>query len=202
MLLHQERAFAERWYSRKPVTTTMGVLRVIGVILSLVGLALCVLLLTQTTRQGSAATIGFALCFAGLAVVFYCVPRLTLGIRAWSLRRSENRCRRRAKKFFRAADALAPYEAEYDIKGELLTYAKGKDGKWQHGWHRNLGTFRDRGLALQSASLTALFRRPSSFLPAVIVLQTDPAWLGERLREFSIAVSSVSSAFSDGKSSF
>ncbi len=93
-----------------------------------------------------------------------------------------------------AGAALAPYEAEFDFRGELLVYLRGKEGKWTLAWSRMLGKFRDKGHAVQADSVTVIFGGPTSLTPAVIILQRDRDWAAAVLQEAGIALSPISVA--------
>jgi hypothetical protein len=90
----------------------------------------------------------------------------------------------------RAARRLVPFELDYDLKGDLLVYSRGKDGAWRLVWHRVLRKFQPHGLAVQSASVTAIFRRPSSLVPSVVILQQSREWPATVLREIGITLES------------
>jgi hypothetical protein len=91
----------------------------------------------------------------------------------------------------RVAKRFAPYEADFDLKGDLLTYARGKEGEWQYAWHRKLSKFRARGIAVQSDSVTVVFRRPTSLVPSMVILHDNPQRLRDALQEIGVAISEV-----------
>jgi hypothetical protein len=107
-------------------------------------------------------------------------------LHAWARRLSEKSCRRHAARLVRDARRFAPFDAHYDFKGSLLVYSRDKDSR-QIVWRRDLFKYRDRGLALRGASVTAIFRRPGSFHPSVVILQDNSDWLTRVLQDTGIA---------------
>jgi len=188
MLLRQEVAFRDRWRANARIQFAQNFLRVVGMVLSLVGLGLAVWMLTQSRL--SAYKISLVAIFIAFFAILNFLPRWLPRLQSWTARRSENRCRRRAQKSFKGALKLVPYEAEYDVKGDLVVYSRGKDGEWNVAWHRKLSKFRERGMALQSPNLTVIFRKPNSFLPEILILCGAQDWAGELLREVGISTTS------------
>jgi hypothetical protein len=185
MLLHQENGFRERWYGSPGFQRLQKVLRGVGLGVTLLGLALCLWYVIEIRRS---LFIEFSLAlFIAFALIFFFVPQLLFKVRAWGARQSELRCRTRARKVFRPALKLAPFEAEYDLKGDLVVYSRCKNGEWNVAWHRKLSKFRT-GVAMQSGRMTAIFRKPRSFLPAVVILHERPDQIGEVLSAAGIAI--------------
>src|SRR5579862_7994197 len=62
--------------------------------------------------------------------------------------------RRRFERFFgnqaatmmRKTRRAVPFEAVYDLRGDLLVYSRIEKGRWAQRWHRQLGKFRSRGI--------------------------------------------------------
>ena len=192
MLQRQEHAFHERWYRGNWFRRVPRILRVIGIALSLLGLTLCLFLRTGDPNPQSSAWA--VTIFCAFALFFIFLPRLTRRVQSWSLRMADKRARRNAKRLVRIAWRLVPFEANYDLRGDLLVYTRGKDGEWQIGWNRKLSKFRDHGLVIQGRSVTAIFRRHSSLLPSVVILQDTPDWLGHALHGLGMTPIPVASA--------
>jgi len=82
---------------------------------------------------------------------------------------------------------MVPFEADYDFKADVLTYARGKDDAWQHGWSRALKRFQG-GFAVQTDSTTVIFRRRTSLFPSVVILQESREWPSSVVRDAGIAL--------------
>jgi hypothetical protein len=189
ILREQERAFAARWHSGKLMSTAVKTARAVGMSLAVLGLALCAGLLYFDTRSWSTQpSFWFIPTFVALFLALLLQPRLGRHTREWSLGLADRRARRNAERAVRGARRLAPFEADYDLKGDLLVYSRGKDGAWRLIWSRMLGKFQPRGLAIQSASVTVIFRRPSSLIPSIVILQQSREWPASVLREIGITL--------------
>lgn len=192
MLLRQDLAFAARWQAGFSSIGNVGfkILRAAGILVSLLGLALTLTFYVLGTPEWAVPPAPWCLPFFGASLVFFCwMPRLRPALQssvgAWARRVSENSCRRHAQRFVRNARRFAPFEAHYDFNGSLLTYSRDKDGR-RIVWQRDLRKYRDRGLAVRGANVTAIFRRPGSFFPPMVILQDSPDWLTPVLQEAGI----------------
>jgi hypothetical protein len=195
ILREQERAFVTRWHSSKLTGAVVKTARVAGMLLAVLGLALCVALRYFDTRSWSTQpSLWFIPIFVAFIPVFLFQPAIERRVLEWSLGRADRRARRNAERAVHAARRLAPFAADYDLKGDLLVYSRGKDGAWRLAWSRMLGKFQPRGLAIQSASITVLFRRRSSLIPSLVILQQNPEWPASVLHEIGITLESRSAA--------
>jgi hypothetical protein len=120
---------------------------------------------------------------------FVFTPWIATRLRRWSFGQAGRNARRQAEKCVKQARRLAPYEAEFDFRGELLLYLRGKEGVWHLAWSRMLGKFRERGLAVQSENVTVIFSKPKSLNPQVIILHRDREWTTAVLQEAGITLS-------------
>lgn len=193
MLLRQDEAFAARWQAGAGSASNVvfKIARAAGILASLFGMVLTLGFLVMGSPEWAVRPDPWFLPVFGAGLVFFCwVPRIRPSLQAsvgtWARRVSERSCRRRAQRFVRDARRLAPFEAHYDVKGSLLIYSREKDGR-QIVWQRDLRKYRDRGLAIRGASVTAIFRRPGSFLPPMVILQDNSDWLTRVLQDASIA---------------
>ncbi|MBC7983481.1 MAG: hypothetical protein H7Y02_06470 [Candidatus Obscuribacterales bacterium] len=192
MLQHQERAFIERFYANRIFIAIPKVLSVVGVIVAVVGLALCVFpLIVDSNRWWTRPETGYVAVFTGFMAIFCSLPRCGGRIRAWTLRRADARSRTGAGKLVHAAKTLAPFDADFNLKGDVLIYMRGKEGKWQLAWHRDLSKFRKRGMAMQSSNVTAIFRRPTATFPSIVILQDNPDRMRDALREIGVPIGVV-----------
>ena len=189
MLLRQDLAFAQRWSDNRLNKTTARIARAVGLALSWLGFALCLaLLIPDTTAWATQPSVWFVPLFAALALFFSFQLRIHQALQTTLRGVRERSCRRHAERLVRAARRAAPFEAAYELKGDLLTYVRGKPGESPPAWHRNLSKYRARGLAFHGASVSAIFRRPTSFLPAVVILKDNSDWLEGVLKEVGVAV--------------
>src|SRR5262245_59336139 len=186
----QHRNFVERWNAARTTRVVIGVARWMGLIGSLLGLLLIGALRYFDTREwATQPELGYIPLFAALLLFFVFTPWVVKRLQRWSFGRAERNARRQAEKCVKQARALAPYEAEFDFRGELLLYLRGKDGVWNLAWSRKLGKFRERGLAIQAENVTVIFPKPRSLSPEVIILQRDRDWTTAILQEAGITLS-------------
>jgi hypothetical protein len=186
----QQRGFVERWNAAR---TTRGVLfaaRWVGALFSLLGLSLSIGLLYFDTQAWATQPPLWSIPVFAVALVFFVfMPWVVTRLHRGSFRRADGNARRQADKGVRQARALAPYEAEFDFRGDLLIYLRSKEGQWTLAWSRMLGKFRDKGVAIQAGSVTVIFGGPKSLTPEVIILQRDPDWTAAILQDAGIALS-------------
>jgi hypothetical protein len=98
--------------------------------------------------------------------------------------------RRRFERLFgnRAATRLdkarraAPFEAVYDLRGDLMVYSRIENGRWTQYWQRRLDKLRPHGVALQVPGLLAIFGKPGRVMPAIIVLTADDGAVAAAMR--------------------
>ena len=189
MLLRQDLAFSRRWSGSRFNIGLAKVARAIGLTLSLLGLALCLaVLIPDTTDWSTQPPVWFVPLFAGLFAVFCFQPRLTRALETAVRGVRERSCRRHAARLVRGARQQAPFEAAYELKEDLFSYERGKNGQSRRVWQRQLSKYRARGLAFHGASVSAIFRRPTSFLPSVVILKDDSDWLAQVLKEAGVAI--------------
>jgi hypothetical protein len=189
ILSQQERAFLSRFDFRVPAKALLQTARVIGILASICGLGLCAVRLyfdssSWTARSNMLLLLFFVTC----SLIFAYQPWLVRRTWEWSFRGADRRARRHAERLVRVASRMAPFEADYEFKSDVLTYARGKDNAWHKGWSRPLKRFQARGLAVQAASVTVIFRKRTSFLPSVVILHEDREWPASVMRDAGIAI--------------
>jgi hypothetical protein len=96
--------------------------------------------------------------------------KLSNWMHARTLERAGRRGPLRAVRFIRQARRLVPFEADFSLQGDLLTYSRNKDGRWQHAWHRQMTKFCQHGVAMQSPHVIAIFARSCALFPSVVIL--------------------------------
>ena len=190
-ILHvQQRGFAERWNAARVTRVVIAVARWVGLIACLLALLMIGALLYFDTRAWAVQPpVWYLPVFVAFFLFFVFTPRIVAGLHRWSLGRADKRARAQADRCVSQARRLAPYEAEFDFRGDLLLYLRGKEGVWQLAWSRMLGKFRKRGLAIQAENVTVIFKRPKSLQPAVVILHRDRDWTASILEDAGITLS-------------
>jgi hypothetical protein len=72
---------------------------------------------------------------------------------------------RGARRMLKVAARTAPFDAEYDLRGDWLTYYRSKNGKHDFAWARRMS-----GLRVGGNGFTLLFKKESAAYPYMIVL--------------------------------
>ncbi|MFL6626589.1 MAG: hypothetical protein ACJ8G1_09110 [Vitreoscilla sp.] len=119
--------------------------------------------------------------------------RIRAAIRRFFERRFGNRAAARMDKTRRDA----PFEAVYDLRGDLLVYSRVEQGAWTQRWHRQLGKFRKRGVALQVPGLLAIYANRRLTSPSIIVLTADDGALAAAIRAQGWTIVDVDPASGD-----
>ena len=195
MLLRQDAAFAARFQFKPMGNVLFKVARAAGIVASLLGIALTLAFLVLGSPSWAVPPDPWYLPVFSAGFVFFWFahrlqPSLQSGIRAWGERTSERSCRRGAARCVRDARRLAPFDAHYEVKDSLVVYSREKDGR-RIVWRRDLSKYRTRGLALRGTSVTAIFRRPGSFYPSVVILHDSSDWLTRVLQDTGINSSQI-----------
>ena len=172
MAQHQYRSQVRRhertgWLGRmqrggRKVAPAIGVLLLIAGVVSV--------LVSRANEPSRLVCYGLAAILFLEALAFLLLPlwadRVSTGIRVWFEGIFGNWGARRMRKTRRDA----PFEAVYDLRGDLLAYSRIQDGQWTLRWHRQLGKIRPRGVALQAPGLIAIFPKPGAVFPAITIL--------------------------------
>ena len=163
--------------------------RIFALVTAVFGLAVTLSLrLFDTSDWARPPSAWFIPVFSAFIVFMLLQPRLEGPLRDWSFRVASLGIGRTVARVMREASRLAPFEADYELKGDLMVYCRGKDANWRLGWSRNLGKIRPGGHAVQAESLTVLFRKPTSVLPWAVILQQGREWPAAVMQELGIAV--------------
>jgi len=166
-ILYQQRLlYNERWYSSAFFTKSISLLRWAGLLLSLLGALLCLFYLVYPSScpRWLIAEL-YLLLFVIIGLVFYYLPHLHARKLPQLKKAGSNGCKKLAKRMVAKARKYAPYDAEYCIKGDLVSYFRGKDKQWQQLWSRRL-----KGYAVISEHATVFFRKPTSIQPTMLIL--------------------------------
>lgn len=187
MLLRQDLSFVQRWDSNPASIAVVKIARAMGILAALLGIALTLGFgILGTPDWATPPDWAFLPVFVVGLVCFYQLPRIHALIHAWMRRFREKSCRRYAKRLVLAARQHAPFDAEYELKDDCLTYVRDKNGSRQLAWQRRLSKYKNRGLALQGTTVTAIFRRPTSFTPSVVILRDGSGWLASVLQDAGV----------------
>lgn len=190
ILLRQQRAFLDRWYQGSLTQRVVPLLSKLGLLLSLLGLALCLYIwfVAPTWCPAWLQVQWFVPLFVAFAVIFLLLMKPPAAFYRWNLHILQRRCRRHADKLVAQAKAAAPFLARYELMGDTLRYWRGKDDAWRLVWERKLSRYRKRGIAILGANVTAIFRRSRSFYPVIVVLQKDAESARALLQGAGIAI--------------
>jgi len=185
----QHEGFAERWNASRATRVVIGVARWVGLLGSFFGLSVVSALLYFDTREWAVQpSAWFIPAFVACFLFFVFTPWIVARLKRWSVGRAAKTARRQANRCMSQARRLAPFEAEFDFRGDLLLYLRGKEGVWQLAWSRLLGPLRARGIAVQGEHITAILRRPGSLAPVVLILQRDRDWTTSILQDVGITL--------------
>lgn len=188
ILLNQRLSFNNRWYSRPSVVKAMPVLRMLGLVLSMLGATLSVFIVTTKPAWCPAWLLsgGLTLFFILAGALFYFFPVVDRSIKNWVKNVSIKGCRKLSKKCVKAARKAAPCQVEYDIKGDLITYYRGKDDDWKLAWSRKL-----KGVAIHGESTTIFFKKWTSFQPIMVVIHTNFEAFEKVFKDLNIEFKSI-----------
>lgn len=168
------------WFGR----TRAVLLKLAPAIAALLVVAACIAVgIGVVERTARVVFFGLAAVLLLEAVVFVRISRQPDGARTWLRTRFETFFGNRAAAQMRKVRQATPFEGVYDLRGDLLAYSRVKDGQWTPRWHRRLGKFRARGVALRTSGMLVVFSKPGSVVPAILVLTTDDGAVAAALRE-------------------
>jgi len=169
MLYQQRLHYNERWLTSIFFTRTLLVLRLLGLMFSIPGVVLAVFYLVYPSSCPKWFFAEAYLLFFILAgVLFYYLPRIQAGYHAWFQKAGKRGCQKLARRLIASARKQVPFDAKYEINGDLVTYSRGKDDQWQQVWRRKI-----KGFALLGKNASLLFRKPTSLVPTMVVLYHD-----------------------------
>lgn len=171
ILLQQRFAFNDRFNNNKTAKNVIKFLRMFGLSLSILVVVVFMGLYTFKSDWSSIClnNVFYIMLFMAFALVFYYLPLLEKRVKKFTKNSSERSCKKIAARCVKKARKLAPFNAEYDIKGDLITYyrssGEGDDAVWQLAWFR-----RFKGVAIHGDSATAIFKKWTSIQPSIILL--------------------------------
>lgn len=169
MLYQQRLLYNERWYSSPLYIKTISILRWLGLSLSILGITLCVFYLVypRSCPKWFLAE-AYLLFFVLVGVLFYYFPRIQARYHARVKNAGKRSCQKMARRMLAHARKQLPFDAKYEVHGDLISYSRGKDDQWQRVWRRKA-----KGFALLGRNAALLFRRPTSLIPTMLILHHD-----------------------------
>jgi len=183
MLYQQRLLYNERWLSALLFIKTHSVLRLLGLVLSMLGVLLSVFYLVYPSACPKwFFAEAYLLLFILSGVLFYYLPRIQAGYHAWFKKAGKRGCQKLARRLIAGARKQVPFDAKYQITGDLIRYSRGKDGQWQQAWSRKA-----KGFALLGQNVTLLFRKPTSLIPTMIILHHDCDAMESVLKDLDMA---------------
>ena len=165
ILLKQRLKFTNRWHSAVWMKRTVEILRWLGFIVSIFGLLLCIFYYVYPSSCPKWFIVEFYFfLFILFGLLFYFLPKVEVKVKRVGDKLSEKSCARMARSFLAKAKKIVPYEVEYLIKGNLVTYYRGKDDKWKQVWNAQL-----KGCAILGKHCAVFFRKSTSYIPMVLI---------------------------------
>ena len=182
-ILYQQRIlYNERWCKPAEYLNSLSLLRWVMISLSLFGALLSVFyLIYPSSCPRWFYTDFFLLFFILSSVLFYFTPRFHTKYITWLKKLGRNSSKRMAKRYLSQARKLIPYDAEYIIKGDLISYYRGKDEDLKQLWSRRL-----KGYAVIGTYATILFKKPTSILPTILILYDNNEAIEAVVKELGI----------------
>ena len=165
ILLHQRQRFDEWWYSSALFTIVFPILRLAGLVLCVAGIALCLyFLFYQNVCPKNFSPGLYLLLFSLGCIFFYFLPDLNTRVIKVMRNVSANGSRSMAHRLVSKARKLAPFIADYNFRGDLVTYYRARDDDWQQVWSRRMS-----GYAFLDKHVTLFFRKPTSLQPIMLI---------------------------------
>lgn len=172
ILLNQNLSYANRWNSKvRPILRRFGIsLCLMGIVISLFGIVIVRNNIKCSFYLGASTTplVLYALIFVLILIFYYILPKSKNSISNWHKNIYAISCKRTARSCVKNAKKLAPFEAEYDIDGELISYYRWSDDSKTFVWSRKL-----KGVAIHGTSVTLLFKKWTSVSPTMVILHQD-----------------------------
>lgn len=182
MLYQQRLLHNERWLSALLFNKTLSVLRLLGLVLSALGLLLTVFYLVYPSSCPKwFFAKAYLLFFVLTGVLFYYLPRIQTRYHAWLKKAGKRGCQKLARRLIASARKKVPFDAKYEINGDIIRYSRGKDDQWQQAWSRKA-----KGFALLGRNATLLFRKPTSLIPTMIILHHDHEDMESTLKDLGM----------------
>lgn len=183
-ILYQQRLlYNERWYSSDFLNKTRSIARLVGMSASIFGVIFSVFYLVYPSSCPKWFFAELALLFfIGTTLLFYYLPRLEARIISRMKKAGSNSCKRMARRFMSKARKSVSYVAEYNIKGDFITFIRGKEnGNSQQVWSKRI-----KGYAILGENVTLSFRKPTSLVPTMLILYENNEVMESVLKDTEI----------------
>jgi uncharacterized protein YjeT (DUF2065 family) len=189
ILWQQRQHYNQHWYQSRHFTRVTTALRIFGLAVSGLGIAVTVyyLVFRQFLPQWL-----FLVFFVVAGIFFFFLPKLQARIVSKMQKAGRSGCRRMARRYVGRARKRAPFEAEYTFRGDLVSCYREKDGRHKQAWSRRI-----RGHAVLGQHVALVFRKPTSLMPRMLILCANPQALSTALGDLGIEHGRVDDAGSD-----
>ena len=163
----------------------MSFLRILGLAISVLGALISIVAVTMTPAWCPVWMPFeiFILVFIVAGFLFYYLPSIDRSMKNRVRNISINSCKKLAGKCVKAARKAVPYQAEYEIKGNLISYYRSSNDVWKLAWNRRL-----KGVVVHGESITIFFRKWTSIQPEMIVLHEDFSCIEQVLTDLNIQI--------------
>ena len=179
----QRQAHNQRWQAGAFITKSRSVLRLLVLVLSLLGAIFSFILIVYPSACPRWFYAQWFLLFFTLTAIFaYFMPRFDARYFKALSGVGEKGCKKMARRFVKKALEQVPFDAEYVIRDDSVTYYRNKNEHWHQIWSRRM-----KGFAIQGEKVTLLFRKSTSLVPFMLVMHSDRLAMESVLKELGIA---------------
>jgi len=170
ILLQQLLAFNERLQNQPLFKKFQPILGVLGLSLSILAIILCIIVISLKPDWCSSSfkPIFYIPLFLAFAIFFYWFAFIDKKLKSGINKISIKNCKKLSGKCVADAKTLAPFTAEYTIKGGAISYFRVKNGAIHQVWNRKL-----KGVAIQCQRVTNVFKNRGSFMPMIVMPHED-----------------------------
>ncbi len=187
IIWQQRIKYNKRWLEMFFFKKTRSILRLTGLVVSILGAALCVFYLFYAGVCQRSYYIGLALLFFILVgILFYYLPTFDAKLKTRHINSGKKNSKKVAARMVKAAKKLTPFTAEYEIRGDWITYYRQKDDDWQLVWSRRL-----KGYVFTGEHATLFFRKPTSIMPTVLLMHNHNEIVKSVFDELTISYQSA-----------
>lgn len=172
ILLNQNLSFSARWNSK-----VRPILRKLGMLLSLFGMMFSIFVIASIGPEFRASVcldssmaklMWYALFCAVLFFIFYFLPNSKDYRPSWSKKLAIKTCQRSARQCVKNAKSAAPFEAEYEVNGDSISYYRWKDNIRELVWTKKF-----KGIAIHGTLVTLFFNKWTSVSPIMVILHQN-----------------------------
>jgi hypothetical protein len=175
ILLKQHLSSNKRWDLSHFSSKIIPILRNFGILLSIFGIVISIIFMIRPDSCSTTTQMEYyidILFFIVMGLVFYFIPwffpRLQNFGKDWTETITIKNCRNISRRCVKKARKLAPYQAEYDIKENLITCYRGKNDILKLAWTGKL-----KGVAIHGKLATIFLKKWTSIQPTMVILHED-----------------------------